>query len=200
MLRIFKPSSPMNFGAWVLTGYGGMATLAALRALAEERDLPMIGGPLRLLPEAAPAALSLPLALGLGGYTGVLIGTTSVPAWYTSPLLGALFMTSALSTGVAATSLATSVLGREEPEDHQALVAIEQTIGVAELALQAGYLATSGEAVRPLLRGRFGLMLAGSTAGSVVAVALLEMSTDRDARGTTLRRVAAALTLVAGAL
>ena len=30
MLRIFKPSSPMNLGAWTLTVHGGIATLLSL--------------------------------------------------------------------------------------------------------------------------------------------------------------------------
>ena len=34
MLRIFKPSSPMNLGAWTLTAHGAMATVTAARALA----------------------------------------------------------------------------------------------------------------------------------------------------------------------
>ena len=34
MLRIFKPSSPMNLGAWALTVHGAMATVTVVRMLA----------------------------------------------------------------------------------------------------------------------------------------------------------------------
>jgi len=78
MLRIFKPASPMNLGSWILTVHGALVTMATLR-----------------LAPARPVALAeLPLGVGLGGYTGVLIGTTSVPVWSESPFLGAVFMAS----------------------------------------------------------------------------------------------------------
>ena len=39
MLRIFKPSSPMNLGAWTLTAHGALATLTVARALAAEEEV-----------------------------------------------------------------------------------------------------------------------------------------------------------------
>src|ERR1051325_9204468 len=48
MLRVFKPSSPMNFGSWVLTGHGAIAGLATLRSVAGR--VPLMGGFLRLVP------------------------------------------------------------------------------------------------------------------------------------------------------
>ena len=43
MLRIFKPSSPMNLGAWTLTVHGAMATITAARLLAGKDRLPLLG-------------------------------------------------------------------------------------------------------------------------------------------------------------
>ena len=37
MLRVFKPWSPMNLGAWVLTAYSGVAAVALLREWARGR-------------------------------------------------------------------------------------------------------------------------------------------------------------------
>src|SRR5438874_13467054 len=51
MLRVFKPSSPMNLGAWALTVHGAMATVTVLRMLAAEGKTPLLGGTLLLLPE-----------------------------------------------------------------------------------------------------------------------------------------------------
>src|SRR5918912_1943912 len=77
MLRIFKPSSPMNLGAWTLAAHGAMSTITAARALAGEaqRELgvsntPLLGPLVRLLPERPLAMAGLPSALPLGGYTG----------------------------------------------------------------------------------------------------------------------------------
>src|SRR5919206_4772272 len=60
MLRIFKPSSPMNLGAWTLTTHGAMATITAARALAGEDRLPMLGSLVRLLPERPLGVAGLP--------------------------------------------------------------------------------------------------------------------------------------------
>ena len=201
MLRIFKPSSPMNFGAWILTMDGMFTTLAALRALGRERQVPVLTGVARFGATAVVEVLDMPPALGLGGYTGVLIGTTSIPVWYTSPLIGALFMASALSTGIAATSLAGSLLGREGPTDQRLLAGLERTAGIMEMGLLSGYLATTGSAAKPLLRGKFGAMLGGAVAASSAAVALagLGRKGDEDKR-RRLGRSSAALTLVGGAL
>src|SRR5437764_88848 len=87
MLRIFKPSSPMNLGSWALLVHGAGATLTVMRMLAGEHKLPIAGGLLRLLPERLLAGLGIPSSFVLAGYTGVLLGTTSIPVWHQSPLL-----------------------------------------------------------------------------------------------------------------
>jgi len=171
MLRIFKPSSPMNLGSWTLTGHGLFATLRAARSLAEAGRLPLIGPPVRALPVQAIAVGGLPTALTLGGYTGVLLGTTSIPVWSTSPVLGALFMASALSTGAAASAVASTLMGSDQPGDDALLAPLHVALGCTELALLGGYLATSGQAAKPLLHGREGLLLLGAVAASVTALA-----------------------------
>lgn len=172
MLRIFKPASPMNLGSWALTAHGIFATLAAARHLAEAGKLPLGGALLTAIPERALAVGGFPPALTLGGYTGVLLGTTSIPVWSTSPLLGALFMASALNTGAAATVAASILTGSDDPGDHALLGPYTVALGCGEIALLGGYLATSGRAARPLLHGREALLLAGAVVGSVAAVAL----------------------------
>lgn len=199
MLRIFKPASPMNLGSWALTSHGLFATVTAARQLAEARTLPLVGDLLRAIPGRALAVGGFPTALTLGGYTGVLLGTTSIPVWSTSPLLGALFMASALNTGVAATVAASVITGNDEPGDHAMLGPFTVTIGGAELALLAGFLATSGRAARPLLHGREALLLAGSVAGSVVAVVLDGAAMRAPAHSRRLNLAGAIAALVGGA-
>jgi formate-dependent nitrite reductase membrane component NrfD len=74
MLRVFRPTSPMNMGTWILSAFGGMCGLAALPhllpagpALRRAGDLSAIGA----------GAVGLPLCT----YTGVLIANTAVPMW-----------------------------------------------------------------------------------------------------------------------
>jgi formate-dependent nitrite reductase membrane component NrfD len=198
MLRIFKPSSPMNLGAWTLTAHGALSTITAARALAGEDKLPVLGPLVRLLPERPLGVAGLPSALTLGGYTGVLLGTTSVPVWATSPLLGALFMASSLSTGAAATSLAASLSGRSTPGEEAALRRLSLVLGAGEMATLAGYVATAGTAARPLLRGKTRLLMVGAAA-SLLASTALEVAGLVTGR-TRLSHAAAAATLVGGAL
>ena len=72
MLRVFKPSSPMSVGSWLLAGYGPVAGAAAVSEVTG------------ILPKAGAAAT---LGAGLLGpaiatYTAALICDTAVPAWH----------------------------------------------------------------------------------------------------------------------
>ena len=72
MLRVFKPSSPMSVGSWLLAGYGPVAGAAAVSE--------MTG----LLPGAGLAATlgAGLLGPGIATYTAALICDTAVPAWH----------------------------------------------------------------------------------------------------------------------
>ena len=72
MLRVFKPTSPMNVGSWILAG---LAPAALGAAVAERLG---IFPRLRRVAEVAAGLLGPPLAT----YTGVLIGDTAMPAWH----------------------------------------------------------------------------------------------------------------------
>jgi hypothetical protein len=71
MLRVFKPTSPMNIGSWILTATGAAIALATARsALGWFPRLGRAGG--------ATAVLGPALAT----YTGVLVADTAVPVWH----------------------------------------------------------------------------------------------------------------------
>jgi polysulfide reductase-like protein len=72
MLRVFKPTSPMNVGSWLLSGFGGAAGIAAASDVADV--LPWVG--------AAADAAAAALGSGLATYTAVLLSDTAVPAWH----------------------------------------------------------------------------------------------------------------------
>jgi DMSO reductase anchor subunit len=72
MLRVFKPSSPMSVGSWLLAAYGPVAGAAAVSELTGI---------------APKAGLTATLGAGLLGpgiatYTAALICDTAVPAWH----------------------------------------------------------------------------------------------------------------------
>jgi hypothetical protein len=107
-------------------------------------------------------------------------------------------MASSLSTGAAATSLAAAVSGRSTPGEEAALRRLSLVLGAGEMAMLGGYVATAGSAMRPLLRGKNRLLMAGA-AVSLVASTALEIAGLVMGR-TRLSQAAAAATLVSGAL
>jgi len=74
MLRVFRPSSPMNIGTWILSTFGACAGLAALPAVLA------VPTPLRRLADGAGIGAGV-IGLPLTGYTGVLLANTAVPLW-----------------------------------------------------------------------------------------------------------------------
>jgi formate-dependent nitrite reductase membrane component NrfD len=128
MLRIVKPRSPMNMGAWCLFAFSG--TLAGA-----------VGADLVKRPRAARVLGGATAALGgyLGSYTGVLLACTAVPLWARSrAFLGPIFVTTATATGAAATRLALVASGL--PKRHPtrtALGTLETASMLTELALSA---------------------------------------------------------------
>lgn len=113
MMRVFKVSSPMSLGTWILSGFGvGSGVLAAIEVdrLTGEKLLPL--GPLRRLLHAfeTPAALESALfATPLAAYTGVLLGDTAVPTWNAAGRNGLPYVfasSAALAAGGSAMALA----------------------------------------------------------------------------------------------
>jgi hypothetical protein len=81
MLRVFKPTSPMSVGTWILTAFGPGSGAAGVRELVPRRW--RRSWPARLLdrlvrPLGFSAALASP---GLASYTAVLLSHTAVPGW-----------------------------------------------------------------------------------------------------------------------
>jgi formate-dependent nitrite reductase membrane component NrfD len=83
MLRVFKPQSAMSMGAWVLAAFG-MCVVPGLIAL-ELRIFHVFSGAIDQILGVAGGILIFGSAIFgtlLATYTGVLIGATSIPAWF----------------------------------------------------------------------------------------------------------------------
>jgi formate-dependent nitrite reductase membrane component NrfD len=72
MLRVFKPTSPMSVGSWLISAFGGASAAAA--ACAVTGRLPKVGA-------AATAGAAL-VGPAICTYTAALICDTAVPAWH----------------------------------------------------------------------------------------------------------------------
>lgn len=174
MLRVFRPTSPMNMGAWILSATGGTALLTVVL-----RRRP---GVLGFIGEAF-GILSGLFGLGLATYTGVLISNTAVPVWQSSrKSLPALFG----SSGVASIGCAFDIFSEDK-----AAAGITRAFGIAgraaELTLGICMEHEAGATpivARPLQRGLSGVMFRASaalTAASLV-LAVLPNSTRKRRR------------------
>jgi formate-dependent nitrite reductase membrane component NrfD len=194
MLRVFKPLSPMNLGAWTLAGFTPITVARAMSQAEGNGRLPLL---LSLLSRIAPRPLlelsGSVLGLVLAGYTGVLLAATNVPLWAKSKLLPAVFTASGMSAGAAAVTLAA---GTGKHGTSAKLHLIESVATATELGLVAGYLAQSGRAARPLLDPPLAVPFWGGAVGLGAVMPLLLRLLPG---GKSLGRLAA-LSTIAGSL
>ncbi|MGH9583807.1 MAG: NrfD/PsrC family molybdoenzyme membrane anchor subunit, partial [Bryobacteraceae bacterium] len=105
MLRVFRPTSPMNIGAWILSGTGVTSSGALLL-----RTRPGVPG---AIGETCGYIAGI-FGMGLATYTGVLVANTAVPVWQESRrMLPVLFGASAMSSLGAAFAMCV-----EDPEER----------------------------------------------------------------------------------
>jgi formate-dependent nitrite reductase membrane component NrfD len=79
MLRVFRLSSPMSIGSWILTVFSSLAGAAAVLPFG-----PRVFQPLAERVANVFGLIAGVFGLGLAGYTGVLLSQTAVPVWQTS--------------------------------------------------------------------------------------------------------------------
>lgn len=157
--------SPMSVGAYALLIFSLFSTLSFLDALVETGRLPW--APLRLRYNSTPrliyAMLGAMAAFFLASYTGVLLATTHLPVWANAPMLGALFLASGASTGVAAVILGLALTGADKGTALPKLKRLDTIALVLELVLLVVMLFWLGSAAAPLLSGLSGILLIGGT-------------------------------------
>ena len=169
MLRVFKPSSPMSVGSWLLAGYGPVAGAAAVSEVTG------------ILPAAGTAAT---LGAGLLGpaiatYTAALICDTAVPSWHAGYReMPYVFVGSAASAAGGLGLLATAP-GAAEPARKLAVLGagvelVAKRRLISRLAATPGLESSRGLA-EPYEAGRTGVVLrlaealtAGGLAGAVL--------------------------------
>jgi formate-dependent nitrite reductase membrane component NrfD len=160
MLRVFKPTSPMSVGSWLLAGYGPAAGLAAASAVTGR--LPWIG-------RAATAAAGM-LGPCVAAYTAALLSDTAVPAWHGAHReLPYVFVGSA-ATAAGGLGLVMVRPERAEPARNLALVG-----AAAELVAKSLLIQRLGPAAEPYQSGRAGRLMETAevlTAAGLTAVAL----------------------------
>ena len=133
MLRIFRPTSAMSIGSWVLTGFGAFATLAALAQGVDD----LTGHPAaRAVARGAGVPAGL-FGLVMASYTGALSASTSAPLLAAVPrTLPTLFGLAASASALAALTVYAEATAAPEEAHHQ-IERLALLVGLGELAAHA---------------------------------------------------------------
>jgi formate-dependent nitrite reductase membrane component NrfD len=122
MLRMFKVTSPMSVGSWILLVSGGASNTAAVL------ELLGILKPVRLAAEAVAALAGPPLAT----YTGALVANTAIPVWSEArDELPWLFGASAAASAGAAAAIVTPT-GLAGPARRTAVAGVVAELGLMQ--------------------------------------------------------------------
>ena len=158
MLRVFKPTSPMSVGVWLLSAYApaaGAAALGELAQLGRARRLSRLG--------TAGAAL---LGPAVASYTGVLIANTATPAWHAGHREMPFVFVGSAASAAAGLGLLAAPLAENAPARRLAVIgAVAEISAVRLLERRVGIVAETYH------RGRAGTLMRAAEALTVLGVA-----------------------------
>ena len=172
MMRVFRPTSPMNMGVWILSGTAPMAITAGL-------FLRRRAGFLRLIGESSGLGSGV-FGLGLATYTGVLVGNSAIPVWETSRrILPILFGASAVASAASLLDLFS-----DDPRERRIIYTFGTAGKVAEITAAIAMQKQASrvpEVGRPLRSGLSGFLWKAATVltGASLIASLLPRSTRK---------------------
>ena len=108
MITNFKFWNPMSIGAWMLGVFGLFAFVSSALSFAGGEGVAPLRRRLSLIGTIS--------GFFIAAYTGVLLSVTALPFWSEARLMGALFLASGTSTGMAAISLLLYLSGEQAGE------------------------------------------------------------------------------------
>jgi protein NrfD len=196
MLRIFRPTSPMSFGTYILAKFGALSGFAILG------DIFPRSRTLRPVTNAAQIGAALTGA-GAATYTASLLSATSNPFWAATPrALGVKFAASSVALGAAALSAGEQLAGRPKnarPLDDLAAVATAVHVG-ASLVSKAGRERTGVESAMRDRRETKTLEAADLLVAGALPLAAYALNRTIGGRAAPLSLAASAAVLAGGFL
>src|SRR5262245_14952474 len=190
MIMHFKLWDPMSIGAWMLGVFGVFAFVSSALSFSGSRGVASLRRLLSLVGTIS--------GFFIAAYTGVLLSATALPFWSEARLMGALFLASGASTGMAAISLLLYLVGDSAGEGYRKIKRADRYAMILELLVLALFLAWLGSAAAPLLTGQLApLFWGGLVAAGLVIPLLLDAVASRV---KPLSALAAALVLAGGFL
>ncbi len=179
MLRMFRVTSPMSVGSWILACSAGANSVAALNAWT---------GALPRGARVARAAAGL-LGLPMSTYTAALIANTAVPAWHEARRQLPFVFASSAALSAAAAALITTPPEHAAPARRLALAAAATEVG-SSLVMEHSL----GELGKPYTSGLAGKVSWARRTGLTAAAITLVRHGENSRRAS----VAAGVALLAG--
>ena len=188
MMRVFKFWDPMSIGAWAV-GVFGLFTFASAA-------LSLSSSPQRDRLRRGISLVGMFFGFFLASYTGVLLSSSALPFWSDARLMGALFLASGASTGMAAISLILFLTGSSAATGWRKVKRADRYSMIVELVLLAVFIGLLGSAARPITSGHFAPRFWGGLVGVGLLVPLVIDFVGH--RVKVLSAVAALLVLAGG--
>ncbi len=164
MMRVFKFWNPMSIGAWVVGVFGAFAFVSSA--------LSFSASPSVVLVRRAISLVGIFFGFFLASYTGVLLSSTAQPFWGEARLLGALFLASGASTGMAAISLIMFLMGSKPGVGWTKVKLADRYSMIVELVVLGLFLGLLGSAAKPITSGHFAGLFWGGLLGLGLIVPL----------------------------
>jgi formate-dependent nitrite reductase membrane component NrfD len=160
MLRTLKFWDPMSIGAWALGVFGAFSLVSSILSFSTSDSTAALRRKIGLV--------GMLFGFFLASYTGVLLSATAQPFWSAARLMGALFLASGASTGMAAVALILFLMGGSDGGLDRVKTADRYSM-IFELILLAIFLALLGSAAQPITSGH----MAPLFWGGLVVIGLL---------------------------
>jgi len=150
MLRMFKVTSPMSVGSWLLASAGASTAVAAADAWTR-----LVPAPVGKLARPTAALLGLPLTT----YTAALVANTAIPVWHEAHRVLPFMFGASAAMSAGGASVALTPPAAAAPARRLALGGAITVLGASELMERRAGRDHAARVARPLLaRGsdRFG--------------------------------------------
>jgi len=150
MLGRFRFWNPMSVGSWGIGAFGAFAFTSAVLSFTRDPRLVWL--------RKNMGKVGSLFGFFLASYTGVLLGSTARPIWTDARFMGALFLASGASTGIASIALLSYFRRTGLGESWKKIKKADTVALLVELVLLAAFLATLGSAGRAIWTGEFAML------------------------------------------
>lgn len=188
MLGAFKFWDPMSIGAWMVGVFGMFTFVSSVLSFTALEKMAALRRKIGLV--------GMLFGFFLASYTGVLLSNSAMPFWGDARLMGALFLASGASTGMAAVSLLMFFTGASAGEGWGKVKKADRFSMVFELIVLAVFLFVLGAAAKPITTGHYAPLFWGGLVALGLVIPLVLDFVGHRVRAVA--PIAAVLVLVGG--